>query len=79
MTHEPCQPCQAMGATVTAISTSPQKEADARAMGATNFLLSTDAEVVFFFLVLLKCIYVCIDVQMCVCIYVCLHACIQST
>jgi D-arabinose 1-dehydrogenase-like Zn-dependent alcohol dehydrogenase len=37
-----------MGATVTAISTSPQKEADAKAMGATTFLLSTDAEVVFF-------------------------------
>eukprot|EP00802_Teleaulax_amphioxeia_P019922 Tamp_20177.p1 GENE.Tamp_20177~~Tamp_20177.p1 ORF type:complete len:361 (+),score=102.73 Tamp_20177:39-1085(+) len=35
---------KAMGATVTAISTSPQKEADAKAMGASNFLLSTDAE-----------------------------------
>ena len=35
---------KALGATVTAISTSPQKEADAKAMGASNFLLSTDAE-----------------------------------
>ncbi len=35
---------KAMGATVTGISTSPQKEADAKAMGCTNFLLSTDAD-----------------------------------
>lgn len=35
---------KALGATVTAISTSPQKEADAKSMGATDFLISTDAE-----------------------------------
>jgi len=35
---------QAMGATVSAISTSPQKEADAKSMGASSFLLSTDTE-----------------------------------
>jgi len=33
-----------MGATVTAISTSPQKEADAKSMGASSFLMSTDTE-----------------------------------
>jgi len=38
------QLAKAMGATVTAISTSPQKEADARKMGADHFLVSTDAE-----------------------------------
>jgi uncharacterized zinc-type alcohol dehydrogenase-like protein len=34
----------AMGNTVTAISTSPSKEEAAKAMGATNFVLSSDAE-----------------------------------
>jgi uncharacterized zinc-type alcohol dehydrogenase-like protein len=32
------------GAEVTVISTSPSKEADAKKLGATHFLLSTDAE-----------------------------------
>eukprot|EP00960_Hanusia_phi_P039500 753915-Hanusia_phi.AAC.31 len=35
---------KAMGAEVTAISTSPNKEAGAKEMGATNFLLSSDAD-----------------------------------
>jgi uncharacterized zinc-type alcohol dehydrogenase-like protein len=34
---------RALGAEVTMITTSPDKEADARALGADNFLLSTDA------------------------------------
>mmetsp|Transcript_34208 Transcript_34208/g.55198 ORF Transcript_34208/g.55198 Transcript_34208/m.55198 type:complete len:103 (+) Transcript_34208:994-1302(+) len=40
------QLAKAMGATATAISTSPQKEAGARKMGADHFLLSTDAEAI---------------------------------
>lgn len=35
---------RAFGCVVTAISTSPKKEAEARKLGATNFLVSTDAE-----------------------------------
>ena len=35
---------KAMGNTVTAISTSPNKEAAAREIGADNFVVSTDAE-----------------------------------
>ena len=35
---------KAMGNTVTAISTSPKKEAAAREIGADNFLVSTDPE-----------------------------------
>ena len=35
---------KAMGNTVTAISTSPNKEAAAREIGADNFLVSTDCE-----------------------------------
>ena len=35
---------KAMGNTVTAISTSPNKEAAAREIGADNFVVSTSAE-----------------------------------
>ena len=35
---------KAMGNTVTAISTSPSKEAAAREIGADNFMVSTDGE-----------------------------------
>ena len=35
---------KAMGNTVTAISTSPNKEAAAREIGADNFVVSTDPE-----------------------------------
>ena len=35
---------KAMGNTVTAISTSPSKEAAAREIGADNFLVSTDSD-----------------------------------
>ena len=35
---------KAMGNTVTAISTSPNKEAAAKEIGADNFLVSTDPE-----------------------------------
>eukprot|EP00798_Chlamydomonas_sp_ICE-L_P004158 gene4158-14257_t len=34
----------AMGAVVTAVSGSPSKEAEAKSLGATNFVLSKDAE-----------------------------------